>query len=150
MKKSTNNAKVIANKNVIETKESVNVESNRLTSINLSKYAEQLQNVDLKVKKDKDALYTYPSEFSKEDINSEKGKRFRATCRNKIKTFSNNIFFYAKGENIEALKTEIQKFTEYYKNHYSVNDYSVNSLTRSKEDKHIELMLNIIKDVISA
>lgn len=149
MKKSTN-AKAIANKNVIETKESVNVENERLTSINLSKYSEQLQNVDLKVKKEKDALYNYPSDFSKEDINGEKGKRFRQSCRNKIKTFSNNIFFYTKSENVEALKSEITKFNDYYKLHYSLNDYSVNSLSRSKEDKHIELMLNIIKDVLKA
>ena len=37
-----------ANKNVIETKESVNVEQNRLTSINLSKFADKLSNVELK------------------------------------------------------------------------------------------------------
>ena len=150
MKKSTNTSKAIASKNVIETKESVNVEKNRLTEINLSEYSEQLQNVDLKVKKDKDALYVYPSDFSKEDINGEKGKRFRASCRNKIKSFSNNIFFYTKAQNAEMLQSEINKFNDYYKLHYSLNDYSVSSLTRSKDEKHIELMLTIIKDVLKA
>lgn len=147
MKKSTNKS-VIANKNVIESKESVNVEQNRLIEINLSKFADKLANVDLKQKREKEHLYLYPESFTKEIINGEEGRKYRNRLRSRLKSFSNNIFFYAKGNNIEALKLEIQKFDEFYKTNYRINDYSINSITHSKEkEKDIVFMLEIIKEV---
>lgn len=146
MKNSNKIAK--ANKNVIETKESVNVEQNRLTSINLSQFADKLANVELKVKKEKEHLYIYPDGWTKEKINSEEGKQLRNKLRNRLKSICNNIFFYTKSENVELLKAEIQKFDEFYKANYRINDYSANSLTNSKDQlQNVELTLNIIKSV---
>ena len=147
MKKS-NNKQAIANKNVIETKQSVNAEENRLIEINLSKFADKLANVDLKQKREKEHLYLYPESFTKEIINGEEGRKYRNRLRSRLKSFANNIFFYAKGENIEALKVEIDKFDSFYKENYRINDYSINSITNSKEkEKDISFMLEIIKEV---
>lgn len=140
--------KAIASKNVIETKESVNVNENRLIEINLGKFADKLSNVELKAKKVKETIYNYPEGWTKEKINSDEGKHFRNKLRNKLKSLSNNIFFYAKGNNIEALKKEIQTFDEFYKFNYRVNDYSLHSITNSeKKEKDIAFMLEIINEV---
>lgn len=148
MSKKNVNAIAKANKNVIETKESVNVEQNRLTSINLSQFADKLSNVELKEKREKETLYKYPDGWTKEKINSEEGKHFRNKLRNRLKSICNNIFFYAKGENVEMIKLEIQKFDAFYLENYRINDYSVNSITNSKDQKaNIELTLAIIKSV---
>jgi hypothetical protein len=147
MKKSTNKS-AIANKNVIESKESVNIENNRLTEINLSKFADKLANVDLKQKREKETLYIYPESFTKDIINGEEGRKYRNRLRSKLKSFSNNVFFYAKGNNIESLKSEILRFDEFYKANYRINDYSIHSITNSKEkEKDIQFMLEIIKEV---
>ena len=46
------------------------------------------------------------------------------------------------------IKTEIAKFDAFYLEHYRINDYSVNSITNSKDQKaNIELTLEIIKSV---
>jgi hypothetical protein len=144
MSKKVINREVKAINNAIETKESVN----RLTSINLSQFADKLANVELKVKKEKEHLYIYPDGWTKEKINSEEGKQLRNKLRNRLKSICNNIFFYTKGENIDALKAEIVKFDEFYKANYRINDYSANSLTNSKDQlQNVELTLNIIKSV---
>lgn len=151
MSKKNAQTNVKAIKTTIESKESVNLENNRLTSINLSQFADKLANVELKVKKEKETLYTYPEGWTKEKINSEEGKHFRNKLRNKLKSLCNNIFYYAKTENIELIKIEIEKFDTFYKANYRINDYSVNSLTNSKEqEKHVALTLEIIKSVKSA
>jgi hypothetical protein len=152
MKNSAKQSKnVIAKANTIETKQSVNAEENRLTEINLSKFADQLQSVELKVKREKETLYKYPDGFSKEDINSDKGKKFRNSLRTKLKSFSNNIFYYAKTQDAEKIKLEIEKFDLFYQANYRINDYTINSITHAeKREKDIELMLMIIKEVKSA
>jgi hypothetical protein len=147
MKKSINKT-AIASKTIIDSKESVNLEENRLTEINLSKFADKLASVDLKQKREKETLYIYPDSFTKDIINGEEGRKYRNRLRSRLKSFSNNIFFYAKGNNIESLKSEITRFDEFYKSNYRINDYSIHSITNSKEkEKDILFMLEIIKEV---
>lgn len=148
MSKVKTNKSVNATKNVIETKESVNVEKQRLTSINLAKFADKLSNVELKVKKEKETLYNYPEGWTKEKINSEEGKQFRNKLRNRLKSLCNNIFYYTKTEDQQKLQDEIVKFDEFYKLNYRINDYNANSITNSKDQlQNVELTLLIIKEV---
>lgn len=125
-------------------------ENVKLNEINLNKFSNQLSNIDLKVKKEKETLYIYPETFSKEDIGGIKGKQFRTKLRRQLESISNNILYYAKGNQIELIKNEISKFDLLYKANYKLNDYSISSLTHSKErEKGIELMLLIVKEIKS-
>lgn len=151
MSKKNAQTNVKAIKTTIESKESVNLEKNRLTEINLSQFADKLANVELKVKKEKETLYKYPEGWTKEKINSEEGKHFRNKLRNRLKSICNNIFYYAKTQDAENIKLEIEKFDKFYLENYRINDYTVNSITNSKEqEKHVLLTLEIIKSVKSA
>lgn len=151
MSKKNAQTNVKAIKTTIESKESVNLEKNRLTEINLSQFADKLANVELKVKKEKETLYKYPDGWNKEKINSEEGKHFRNKLRNRLKSICNNIFYYAKTQDAENIKLEIEKFDKFYLENYRINDYTVNSITNSKEqEKHVLLTLEIIKSVKSA
>lgn len=133
--------------NVNETK--VN-DSKKVETINLSKFADKLAKVELKEKLKKQTLYIYPDGFKPEDVNSDKGKRFRNSLRTAIKRFSNNISLYAspKFNDIEKLKKEVKAFKEFYKLHYVVNDLSLNSLTHTKDESgSLQLLLDIVKEV---
>lgn len=130
-----------------------NVVTPSVINLNLSKYAEKLKNVEIKEKKTKDSFYKYPDSFSATDINSDKGKKFRNSLRNKIKKFENNIFVFAKTNQIEKLQSEVKDFNSFYKENYQINDYSLKSISQSNDEtktQSFEMMLSIIKDVNAA
>lgn len=121
-----------------------------LTIVNLSKFAKELENVQLKQKRERETIYVYPESFSKSDVNSEKGKKFRNGIRSKMKRFANNIFYFAKIQEEDNLKKEIGMFKEFYKSNFRLNDFSLNSISQSKDagkEKDFSLMLNIIKEI---
>lgn len=136
-----------SNKVNASTKENAKKE---VTKINLSQFADKLKNVELKVKAKKSTIYKYPDTFSENDINSEKGKKFRNSLRTKLKRFSNNIFVFAKINEVEKLNNEVKEFDIFYKENYQINDYSATSISQSKnevKEQDIVLMLQIIKEV---
>jgi len=122
----------------------------KIVNLNLTKFADVLKNVDVKEKKDKDTIYLYPETFSKSDINSEKGKKFRNSLRTKIQKFENNIFVFAKQNNSEKLTETIAEFDVFYKTNYKVNDYTVKSVSSSSneiKEQSFTTMFEIIKHV---
>jgi hypothetical protein len=122
----------------------------KITNLNLSAFADKLKNVEVKEKRDKSTIYIYPDGFSKTDINSEKGKKFRSSLRTKMQRFENNIFVFAKTNNSEKLIETVKEFNNHYKQFYVNNDYSVKSISSSNKDEKaqsFELMMQIIKDV---
>jgi len=124
--------------------------STNVEKVNLSKYADRLKDVSISEKKKKDRKYKYPEGYTEIDINSEKGKKFRNSLRNQIKRFANNIFVYTKQNDAKKLKEEISLFNAFYKLNYLLNDYSVSSITQTKnesKEKDISFMLEIIKDL---
>lgn len=102
-------------------------------------------------KGERSTIYKYPDTFTKEDINDKKGKHFRSSLRTKLKNFSNNIFIFAKSEQIENLKSEVEKFNSFYKENYILQSYKIESITNVNQDKSkfqdIVLMLNIVNEV---
>lgn len=141
-----NAAKKTVNAKVNNTKKS----TSKVVDLNLSKFANQLKDVQLKEKKDKETLYIYPDGFSKTDINSEKGKKFRNSLRTKIQKFANNIFVFTKTEQQDKLIEEIKLFDVFYKANYKTNDYTVKSVSSSNNElKNADFnqMFDIIKHV---
>jgi hypothetical protein len=131
--------------NATKTQESAN-----LTTINLEKFADQLQGLELKEKKERETIYLYPAEFTKSDIGSEKGKKFRNSLRNQMKRLSNNILLFAKMKRMDDLNAEILKFDEFYTKNYRTHDYSLASVSQSNDpakEKDLNLMMQILKEV---
>jgi hypothetical protein len=113
--------------------------------INLSALTDRLQKIDVKEKQKKQTIYLYPETFTDKDINSEVGKKFRNKRRKEIERFANNCFFYMKYNRENDLIKEVDEFEKHYKTFYKINDYSVKSISNSKETNNIELFLDIVK-----
>ena len=128
-----------------------NVENTKqdLLKINLSTLADQIkEKANHSIKSEKQYLYKYPVEWTKNDIQSKQGKQFRSKCRKAIQRFSNNIFCFADMQENEKLVNEISNFKNFYTENYLINDFSFASLSTSEDNKKdIELMLNIINEV---
>jgi hypothetical protein len=126
--------------------------TSKVAKVNLSKYAEQLSKITVKEKNKREHLYIYPEGFTEQMINSEVGKKHRNKMRNILKRFTNNIFVFAKSNQIDKLQTEVNLFKSFYKENYRIQDFSLNSITNAKDEKkeNIQLMLNIVKDMENA
>lgn len=119
-----------------------------LSKFNLEKFADQLEKISLKEKKNKETIYVYPPEFKKEDLGGEIGKKWRNAQRRKLESMTNNIRFFAKGKKMDDLQDAIKKFRAFYKETYRRNDFSIDSLSQSRNDARnagISLALDIIK-----
>lgn len=119
-----------------------------LSKFNLEKFADQLEKISLKEKKNKETIYVYPPEFKKEDLGGEIGKKWRNAQRRKLESMTNNILFFAKGKKMDDLQDAIKKFRAFYKETYRRNDLSIDSLSQSRNDARnagISLALDIIK-----
>lgn len=123
---------------------------NEVSKVNLSKFAKQLESKQVKEKSTKDTIYIYPEKMTEAEKSNEVGKKWRNSVRNKIRRFSNQIFVYAKTNNLDALKKEVKDFKTFYKETYRINDFSLGSISQSKNEEKandIKLMLEIIKEV---
>lgn len=142
---STKNQKTAATTKVNNTKN----DANKLHKINFEKHAAIVANVSEKIKEQKSTLYNYPETFTALQINGVEGKNFRSKLRTKLTNFANNIFVFYKTKNSEKLILEVQNFNVFYKENFKVNDFSISSITHTKEEKNQMYvhMLEIIKDV---
>lgn len=121
-----------------------------ITKVNLDKFEKELSGVQLKEKKVRETIYTYPAEFTKELINSDKGKKFRNSMRNKMKFHCNNILTFAKSKDMEKLAKEVKDFKAFYKANYRLNDFSLASISQSNDatkEKDLNLMIQILKEI---
>lgn len=136
------NAQIVKNANASK-------ESN-VVNLNLEKFEKSLESVSLKEKKTRETIYNYPEGWDKTKINSEEGKKFRNSLRNQMKRFSNNVFVFTKTKENEKLIAEIDAFNAFYLKNFRINDYSLDSITQSKDDaksRDLSLMMDIIREV---
>lgn len=124
----------------------------KLTTINFEMFASKVANVADKIKQQKSTLYNYPIEFTAIQINGDEGKKFRSKLRKKLENFCNNISVNYKMQRSEILLENIASFDLFYKENYKTNDYSINSITHTKDEKnaYISTTLDIIKLVKQA
>lgn len=143
---STSKAATVKTKSTIDKKkvEVINLQST------LNKFADKVKDMKINEKTKKDTIYLYPENLTANEINSEKGKTFRNSLRNKLKRFENNIFVFTKTQNTESLQKEVKLFNDFYKTNYQRNDFTLASLSQSKNESKtgdLQLMLNIIVDI---
>lgn len=124
---------------------------NKLSAINLEKFASQLDAVNVTEKKQfsRESLYIFPDDIkTSDDINGKKGKSFRNKMRSQLDFHVNAILFSAK-TNPDQLQSKIDSFDAHYKTFYKRNDYSIGSISNRSEDKNVllSLALGIIKEI---
>jgi len=140
-----------ANTNTSATPNTAKNAVKEVKKVNLDKFKAMLESKNVeKTQKDRQHLYNYPTEYSASDLNGEKGKKFRQGLRNKLGRFENNVFVYAKTNQLEKLTEEVNAFNAFYKEHYRLNDFTVKSLSASEKNaESLEHMLSIIREVNS-
>lgn len=125
----------------------------QVTTLNLSKFADKLKNVELKEKLKKETIYIYPENFTQKMISETEGKQHRNKIRNQMKRFVNNIQMFAKYNRVEDLQKEIVSFDEFYKKNFRITDYSFASISNTKneaKEADLKLMLEIVNEVRNA
>lgn len=140
------NAKNSVTKNVTDKKETA-----KLQKINFEKFANIASKItESAVTLQKSLLYIYPTEWTKNEINNKKlGGAFRSKRRKELNNFANIIFLAYQKKNIELLKAEVEKFKVFYKEFYRVNDFSINSVTHTKDNETVIAMMQLIKENFS-
>lgn len=133
-------------KNVTDKKETA-----KLQKINFEKFANIASKItENSVTLQKSLLYIYPTEWTKNEINNKKlGGAFRNKRRKELNNFANIIFLSYQKKNVELLKTEVEKFKVFYKEFYRVNDFSINSVTHTKDNETVIAMMQLIKENFS-
>lgn len=124
-----------------------------LGKINFSKFQEGLKDYKEKINShSRELIYKYPLDIfkKKEDFSSSIGKNWRSKRRREIQILCNNIFASYKRKEKEELNLAINSFIKNYKEYYRINDYSIASISNSKdanEIKNISFALDMIKDI---
>jgi hypothetical protein len=126
-----------------------NVDSKKLSTLNLSALSKNLKERVVSEKNQKSLLYNYPEKWTSVNINGGEGKSFRGKIRTQLQNFADNIYISVKQNNSEKLFSEIKNFKVWYKTNFKLNDFSLNSLTHQKDNFSISEMLEIIKKVES-
>lgn len=76
-------------------------------------------------------------------------KRFKSYARNKRNNFATNIIKLFLAKNETDLKAEIKAFNSFYKETYTLNDLTIDSVARANSDTttkaNVKLMFEIIK-----
>lgn len=121
-----------------------------LANVNLSKVLDKFKNVkaneSITVKKE--TVYIYPETFTQNEINTQKGRGFRASKRNILLRFANNIKLFADKNRIEDLINEIKLFKIEYKNTYRLNNFTVESVTRKNQNSSDYLIINAAMEIV--
>lgn len=133
-------------KNVNASKENA---SPAIIKFNLDQFKDQLGSIELKEKRDKETIYIYPEGMTKEMISSEKGKKFRNSLRNRMKTICNNILLFAKMDRMEDLQKSIAEFDALYAKNYRMQDYSLKSISSSGDESKLSMISLSLKIILS-
>ena len=90
-----------------------------------------------------------------EALNKDEKKKAEKDIRKKARRLRNkfidNTLFWASQKDISNLKQQKERFNSFYKEYYSLNDYSINSIADARSDKDtlqkVELFIRIIKSI---
>jgi len=146
---STKNNKTAKANNAVKKSQTAN-EEKKLIKINFDKHADKVQNLSEKsVSNQRSTIYVYPENFTALQINGKEGKNFRSKLRNELTKICGLIGLHYKMKKESELIAEVEKFDNFYKTNFKIQDYSINSLTNTKDEKNLFYvdMLNIIREV---
>lgn len=110
-----------------------------LSKVNTDKISKEIQ------KEKKGNVYKFDYEL----LDTDQLKKKRQNARNKVGSFVKNIINYSDlQKNKEELDKQVKEFKKFYKETYSLNDFSVKSLRNKVSEKEkidLERMFVIVK-----
>lgn len=121
-----------------------------LSKLNLSMFESKLKNVPENVTAQKSILYNYPENWGSLQINGQIGKNWRTARRRELANFCAIIQLRSKHKQFDTLIEKVNEFKKFYKTYFRVNDFSLQSVTHTKEEKaaDINFALDIVKEVL--
>lgn len=132
--------------NTVKTSNNVEVSKVNLSKINLSKFAEKFANVSEKiVSNQRESIYKYAVEFTKEKINGLEGKQLRNKHKRNIQNFASRMFVACKHKNESEIINIKNEFISYYKENYILNDYSLKSISNSQDKSKTDNIVNLLE-----
>lgn len=111
--------------------------------MNLEKKVSTLK-VKETISKDVQKMY----KFEKESLDAKQQKRLRTKMRNQRNKFANNVILHFQKKNEVELKKEVNSFTNFYKENYILNDFSLLSISSNNRDKDTETLLNSFLEIV--
>lgn len=131
---------ILNSKNLMNDENLLNLDLDSLDSNNLDSLINNVsKNIKQKTVSQKDRLY-------KIEVNKQKRQQIR---KKRDAHINNVLFLYSQKNNVE-LKKEIDLFDKFYKETYTLNDYSDNSIMQNNSDNEtkikVKIFLKIVKD----
>lgn len=111
--------------------------SENLDDVNFDNLLNNLSKQIKQIKSSKEKIY-------KIDVD----KKVRMQIRKKRNKFFDNIIFYQSNNLKTELKNEIDLFDKFYKDTYSLNDYSLNSICQNNSDTDTKLKCKLVLEII--
>lgn len=132
-----------------------NVETANLDALNLNALIAQAEAITIKEKGDnltRASLYRYSEDEIKEiKADKDKGKKIRNQIRRQTDFYMHKIAGAAKRKEIENLKTLSADFTEFYKERFLRNDFTVNSIRELKSlDENSATVYTLSMQIVKA
>lgn len=124
----------------------VNAKNEKLSKINFDKFTTKVYNVSEKSSSQRATLYNYPENFGAMQINGIEGRNFRGKLRRELQTICNAIYLSKKSKDGEKFVSAVNSFMKFYKTNFKLNDFSINSITNTKDEKQ-EFINDCLKDV---
>ena len=142
-------------------KEKISLNDKKLFDILNSKdLIKDISNVKVKEskKESKESMYKYNFLYKKlfnldyskqsKDTIKIKDKKLRQVLRNKRNSFANNIILYAQKKELNNLKESLKNFNSFYKESYSLNDYSLQSISSNNRDEETTKVLTTFLKIV--
>lgn len=135
----------------MKTTTNANANEKKLSIVNFDKFSKKTYNVSEKVSGQRSTLYNYPENFSALQINGIEGKNFRSKLRNNLTALCNRLYLSKKAKDGEKFVNAAKDFLKFYKENFKLNDFSINSITNTKNEKQAFILdcLNDVKEYVA-
>lgn len=132
---------ILNSKNLMNDENLLNLDLENLDSNNLDLLIKEVsKNTKQKTELKRDSLYKISVD-----------KKIRQQIRKKRDSYITNVLFLKSQNNVSELKKELDLFDKFYKETYSLNDYSDNSIMQNNSDNEtkikVKLFFAIVKQI---
>ena len=112
-----------------------------LTSLDDSNFESLISEISKNVKQKK-------TEKTERMYKVEVNKKIRNSLRKKRDRFIDNVLFFKNQKMNNELKNEITEFNKFYKETYSLNDYSLNSICSNNSDNDTKIKAKVFLQIV--
>lgn len=132
-----------------EVKNVINESKKLLNDSQLIEFSENLDDLNFENLLKKQSANIKQTTSNKEKIYKiEVDKKIRMKIRKERNKYFDNIIYFCSNELKTELKKEIENFNKFYKETYSLNDYSLNSICQNNSDEDTKLKCRLVLEII--